>query len=243
MTMTMTQDGLHGDKMWRGAMRDGRGARRAPPRYTARTSPPSTSRLSPLMYDASSESRKATAFATSAGRPRASGGDRLPRGLVHRIAVDPAGEDVVHPDPDARVSLRVQLGEVPHRRAERRRHRELRPGFARGEARDVHEGALLLAQHHRRREPRHADDVQEEQVEAGAPLIVGEREQIPLRRVAGVVHHAVDPAELLHRDADDLAQVLVRRRRPPAPRRRRGPSPARSPRRSARGARDRSRGR
>jgi hypothetical protein len=48
--------------------------------------------------------------------------------------------------------------------------------------------------HHRRDEPRHPDHERHDQAVREVPVVVGDLEQIALRRVAGVGEHGVDAA-------------------------------------------------
>ena len=69
-------------------------------------------------------------------------------------------------------------------------------------------GLIVQSAHHRRREPRHADDVEEEQVDALVPLGVRQVEQIPLGHMTRIVDHGIQASIRRTRGLDGARQVL-----------------------------------
>jgi hypothetical protein len=83
-------------------------------------------------------------------------------------------------------------------------------GLEGGERGDVDDRASTLRLHDRSDEPRGADHVEEVDVHAGVPLLIGELEHGRARTVGSAVDESIDAAPARHRAVDEALEVVFR---------------------------------
>ena len=108
------------------------------------------------------------------------------------------------------VAVGVELRERREAGAEDATRGEDGVGLEGGEGGDVDDRSSTLRLHDRSDEPRGADHVEEVDVHAGVPLLIGELEHGRARPVGGAVDESIDPAPARHRAVDESLEVVVR---------------------------------